>query len=387
MNTIHHLPLRPDEMLQLQTIMARADLIVPGNYVMRGPHRIIDYLSAAEFRSVEFRALFDRNLISPLVALAGKKNLAAEPAQMEICRLACASMAFCILANITVEPSMALYEYASGSGHEAAESDLRLFRIIDNADPRALLDIALGVTARLPEDHLDDLERDPEILASPVREKNFAKELTLWRPNYLHVLKAVSLLRSSRTPLDAVLDLLRWQSEESYFNAAAATYLMAAMSHHPPKGKMLKSARSEKSVEIIKGVRNATWDICFIQQFKKFITDPEEPNWSLWSHDIALRAIARDAFLREDESAEDKIKISLQRGWGKSASTIFKAYVRYSQAAQVDPAARDRHTSMAFARLDSDIAALEGQLTDQLTFPRTSPTGLAGHAASRDDEA
>ena len=110
---------------------------------------------------------------------------------------------------------------------------------------------------------------DRRYARKPISESNFNRPLSKWKLHYLHVLKAAELRRSSNTPLQAAHEMLRWQFEEAFSNSAASLYCLNAISHHPPKGRMLKDFRSEDPQKLCRGIRNATWDIFLLSEFKK----------------------------------------------------------------------------------------------------------------------
>lgn len=354
-------PITPEDYTALRNLLNEASPLVTGNYEDGDSFDLSEYLSAGRIGGVEFKALFDRNLLSPLAELASGKRLVGSIESTKSTRIACACAAFCILADILIEPSMALYEYGSTQGNSAALEDYSNFRIADNADPAFFIDVALGRADQIPQDHLFDIRSDPAVLR-PSIESNFEKRLTLWRPNYLYVLKIAALRRGGLPPLDAALEFQRWQAEESFYNAAASLYCIASASHQPPKGQMLKGINSPSAENLRRGLRNATWDICLIQQFGKYSSTPNEASWSLWSLDVAVRAIAKALLAREEQSEYDALADFYKCCWGRDGPTLHASYLNYSMRAKIGSDARRQATSVAFARINDDICKLEAQL-------------------------
>jgi hypothetical protein len=358
------LPLEPEELAFLQTSLRDAGVLVPGNYAGENPYQLVDYLVAGIAEDGAFRALFDRNLISPLVSLASGAMVPASEQAEHNARLASACACFCILANILIEPNIALYEFASTAGNVAAQSDARLFRVADNSDAMAYLDIALGRTDSLSQDLLSRVRGLPEVAEDKVQELNFERLLRMWKPNYLYALKAVVLRRSGLSPLEAAMELTRWQADEAFFNAAGAMYCLAAISHKPPKGGMLKSLMSENLSAVKAGVRNATWDMCLLQQFGTLVRKPSGTRWSLWSTDVAVREVAKSLFARDNEVNRDKLRVFYERHWGNvDGRRLQSAYEAASARALVDPDARDAKIAMVFNKIDEHIIELEAQLS------------------------
>ncbi|MEP6707254.1 MAG: hypothetical protein ABJC05_07030 [Pyrinomonadaceae bacterium] len=89
--------------------------------------------------------LADRNVVTRWLSLVtGAKALPEH-------RIPAAIMALAQSSNMLVEPNLALYESASTAGTDAANDELRLFRIADDIDtPHHWANIALERTEKLP---------------------------------------------------------------------------------------------------------------------------------------------------------------------------------------------------------------------------------------------
>jgi hypothetical protein len=357
------LPLQSIEMEALESMIRDARVLVPGNYRGDDPCVLVGYLKASAVSDYGFHALFDRNLISPLVSLASGRSVPSDELAAANSRLAAACATFCILAGILIEPNIALYEYASSRGNLSAHSDYRHFRIADNADPMAFLNIALAKADRLPQELLDYLHSEQDVAGRASPEANFERSLRLWKPNYLYVLKTMVLRRSGLSPLETAMELLRWQAEEAFYNAPASIYCLAGISHTPPKGQMLKGIQSTHARKISSGARNATWDICLLQQFGRAVRSSDSPKWSLWSTDVALREIARCLFVSEEYREEVGLRTFYSRFWGATdGEQLLNTYYQLNVAARVGTSEREVVVKAAFASMDATICALEDQL-------------------------
>lgn len=357
------LPTQPDELEFLQAALSAASVLVPGNYSGDNPYVLIDYLTAATVNDLEFRGLFDRNLISPLVALASGATVPESIQAQSNARLAAACACFCILARILIEPNISLYEYAASSGNTAAQSDALQLRVADNSDAMAYLDIAMGRADRLPGDQLEHVRALPAIAHREMPEKNFERSLTMWKPNYLFALKTVALRRAGLSSLAAAMELIRWQEEDAFFTAPGGMYCIAAIAHAPPRGGMLKSIFSKNITSLRSGLRNAAWDMSLLQQFGRFARQPKGALWSLWSTDVALREIAKALFVRDNESEQEKLINFYERYWGKKdGQRILAAYNEASAALRGDSKARRFRTSEMLGKIDLQIKELELQL-------------------------
>ena len=358
------LPTQPDELDFLETTLREASVLVPGNYDgNNNPYVLTNYLAAAAVDDCEFRALFDRNIISPLVALARGESVPDSSQAQATARLAAACACFCIMAGILIEPNISLYEFAATSGNSAAQSDAYIFRVADNLDAMAFLDIAMGRASQLPRDMLERVKSLPEVAGHIVSEKDFERQLSMWRPNYLYALKTVALRRAGLGPLDSALALTRWQTEEAFFSAPAGMYCIAAISHTPPKGGMLKGILSENIESLRSGLRNATWDMCLLRQFGRLASKPGGPRWSLWSTDVALRQIARSLFVRGDSSEQAQLCEFYKRHWGTSdGRRLAAAYEDAYTEAHRNIETRRRMTGEFMNNIDEHIYKLEHEL-------------------------
>ena len=356
------IPIQDKDYAALRELLNSADPLITGNYVDDGSFDLTEYLAAVKLGGVEFRALFDRNILSPLAALAAGRPLTGSKESIKTGRIACAAVAFCIMANILIEPSMALYEYASNQGNSAAQIDFASFRVADNVDPAIYIDIAMGRSDKIPENHLAQVRADLNASVLIAAKTNFEKPLRMWRPNYLYILKIAVLRRRGLSSMQAALEFQRWQSEDSFYNAAASLYCIGSVSHQPPKGQMLKGIGSADLATLKKGMCNATWDICLLQQFGKQVTTPGSPSWSLWTLDKAVRGVARALFVRCGQSEQEALGAFYSECWGRDGPALHQSYIKHLKKAA--PSSADRRTllDVAFQRIDIDIKALEGEL-------------------------
>ena len=356
------LPLRLAESTFVEDLLRRSEVLVAG-YEGNDSYVVVDYLVASTRNGLQFRALFDRNLISPLVALARGESVPTSNQAASATKLAAACACFCILAEINIEPNIGIYEYASTTGNDAAQADARLFRLADNSDARAFLDIAMGRANCLPPDQLQHLRENTSLLQEEPREKNFERTLRMWRANYLFVLKTMALRRSGLKPFDAALALVAWQAGEAFFNAPASTYCLAAIAHSPPKGGMLKGIFSSNPETLRAGARNAAWDICLLQQFGRFSRSQEGTCWGLWSTDRALRQTARHLFVRGSDRGDAALVAFHERHWGvRDGRRLLATYQGRAASVDVGSDLRVAKVVDAIDQIDHWIADLEREL-------------------------
>ena len=350
-----HLPLNsPADLAALEGLVRGEDLLIHGGSLVGDGYSVASYLKSVEFESGSYKALFDRNLLSPLVGLMSGRQVPKDPGTAKVWMSSCACLAFCILSGIQVEPSMALYEYGSGKTHLDALGDFNLFRMADNADPRILVDIALGRSVAVPELHLDELRNTPGLMDKIPGERNFAKTLNIFNLQYMLVLKAAELLAESSKRLGVAMRLIDWQAEEGYFNGVATLFLWAALSHSPPKRRMLKG-------KTVSDLKNAAWDMALICQWGKDMRDDANSQWLLCSNDVALRHVANSVFVPRGASEDDAMLNFLVPLWGdRDGRALYKKYA--AVASNFDSPERRERVAELYGKLSQEVMNLETRL-------------------------
>lgn len=360
---VAQLPVGRADLEAVRQMVAENDLLVPGNFRMDDPTDVLAYLQAAFLHKTEFRILFDRNLVTRLVGLVRGDPLPSDPASARIVRLSAAAIALCIMAEIEVEPGMALYEGAATHGHERAAAEHLLFRLADNVHPACYVDIALGRSSTLPIDHLEELRQDIAASGPGARESNFARMLTVWKINYLFLLKAVELRRDSRSAFEAARRLIEWEANDSFYNASASIFCLGALGPQPPAAAMIKNALSANPQQLSAGLRNATWDATLVSQWGKWLREPDSPSWLLSTGDKGLRAIAKTVFVEAGDDATLELRTFLETCWGRrQGQQLFKAYELTSAGAGVGTKARRDVVSARLSQIDAAVRELEGKL-------------------------
>jgi hypothetical protein len=350
------LPIVPDDLRRIEDVVWNGAIFVPGNFSCNSDFGVLDHHLAHATHGSSFHALYDRNLVSPLVSL-----VRGDPISSSSGRVAAAAAAFCILANILIEPSIALYEYASKVGADASKAELAIFRIADNIAPQFYVDIALGRANRLPQHEID--------AKSKLRPKapnddgaDFSMRLRFWKLHYFQVLRIATLIRQCESPLRVANEFIKWQLDEAFFDSVASMYCLAAISHRPPKGGMIDAIRSKNTEKFLSGLRRATWDIYVINHFGRLSARADQ-QWALWSLDKALVEVARWTFIESTRDPEEQLSRYFRRLWGdQDGRHIACAYAEAKGAVAQRGARRQHELSAVFSAIDLSIANLEGEL-------------------------
>jgi hypothetical protein len=356
------LPVDPMDLAAIEQIVRENELLIPGNFRMDDAAHVMAFHEAAFIHKHSFRVLFDRNLVTRLAGLVRGDVMPTDPASARIVRFTAACMAFCILAEIDVEPNMAIYEGAQTHGHAFAEAETLLFQVANNLHPKFYIDIALGRANQLPPGHIEEVRSDPDMVSKKPGENDFTRPLTLWRASHLHVLKAVALKRSEKSNLGAAINFIEWQEKEAFFNASASLFCLAAMGHTPPATKMIKDIGSQDLEKLQKGIHNATWDIAILIQWGKWLRDKQAVSWLFSTNDKALKHIIKYLFLDDDSDTDAQFIKFLRLSWGKKDAVRLKETYDKSRQSVGNDATRQERLATAFAAVGDQILELECQL-------------------------
>lgn len=311
-----------EDVFLIQNILRDTSALIPGDIWGHDPYNIFAYLYEQKEDGIGGKALFDRNVVSRVVALARGRVLPQNSESAKSYRLSAACLAFCILAEIEVEPGMASYELASVKGHAEAAEELVDFVFADNVHPQFFADIALGRIDRIPRIHLNEIRADRNIAAIKLPAASLEKTILPWYHSYLHVLKAVSLLRGNLNPIQSAEAWLRWQADEAFLNASASLYCLAALSRSDLSSGMIKSGNSKHPSRLRHGVRNATWDIAYVSQWARSVIDEPCLKWLFASCDGALKTIAQAILINEEDEFEAKMLEFLVPYWGRGSAGV-----------------------------------------------------------------
>ena len=253
----------------------------------------------------KFKCLLDRNVVSYLISLVNGLDLSSIN-EAGCYRDVAGLQAFLSAANIESEACMAYHEYIDINGIDKADNELASFRTADNLNANIYLDIALGKLNVISSSDLSVFEKG-ELLGAQLPER-----LALFEKNIVIVKKALTLKEQGLTNYQTMLTLVDWLYSDYFFSAPAFHFLSLYFSSEKVSG-MIKS-------NSLKEVRNATWDIAFLQQLVKVSQQNEGERWLFSTFDKAIKKTADLLFMRYDEYEDDyfnRIEQSYATMWGK----------------------------------------------------------------------
>ncbi len=294
----------------LVAILARlehADAFLPSFAIAREKlYSLETYVIERTLHDAEFVALFDRNVLSCVLELAGGCEASDQH------RDAAAIMAFAQSFDILIEPSLALYEYALPHDSDASMAQLAAFRGADNRHPKEWVAVALARANRLVPD-----ASPPPLLDGPV---DFGVPLVRWRRNYIHCLKIASLELAGGSAVKRMHQYLDWAFYDFQIGGAAIGLACIVLAPNAPRRGLLKGIRSSDRSAAISSVRRAAWDLTVVGQYGEAIQQQVDRNRLilLCSFDAGLKRTARAI-----SGDPDEVSAFWQKLWGDKVGAAF----------------------------------------------------------------
>ena len=269
---------------------------------------------------LKFRAMGDLNFTEKIASLAdGEFN---PTTKLEPYRWAAAVMAFLQIAEIDIHFDSSMLEFASFHGREEAREKFKAFHLINNIDPKVLIDFALGRTESIPADAFQGIQGITQIPDA----RRFSRKGNYFHLNYTFMLKIALLAKDSTDPYHKMIKLIDWMNDEFMFDAPTLQFANIYFSPSRPK-RMLKDISK-------RGISNAAWDLTLIQEWGKVAVEEcgTQRPLLLITRDKAVKNIAG----RLVASTYEEFQSHMTSPWGKKSShgrRIFSHYeMRWNQA-------------------------------------------------------
>ena len=318
----------PDDFARLMECLRNKHVFVPGFDASKSDvYSPVTYLDLQTHYKTKTIIVADRNLVSYWISLV-KGNATKHDG-----RCAAAVMAFAMYADILIEPSMALYEYAFVKGNDAANDDLHWFRVADNADVELWLDMALGRTDRI------EIQC---VTSEPIRKQtrvDFEMPLRRWRRNYILCLKLAELELLNGDSERRFREFLRWMYDDYLIGWPATLLASYYLAPNSSRKGLLKNIRSEDRNKAVEGVRNATWDITLLTEWAYACTESSKRNEIrvLATLDKRLRILAEMVLASTESETSDVLKGMLGCLWGGEAGNRILSQLLEYNASRDNP--------------------------------------------------
>jgi hypothetical protein len=320
---IHRLPLDLHDVEAIVSLLLSQDVFTP-SFITSGMD-IYNPLTYAQQRSnsgTETILLADRNVVTRWLALLD--GAVAGPEH----RVVAAIMAFSQCAGILIEPNIALYEAAARAGSDAANEELRRFRVADNLNPTYWADVALERSAKLspPTHHPNLLSIEPVDFEMPLRR---------WRRNYVIALKVAELELCGGRTESSMRDLLHWVYKDFLIGGPAVILAAYYLAPNSDRKGLLKSLRSPDRERAVLGVRNAAWDITLLSDWITKIQEQEGRNQLTLLCSLDRKVVELARLLTEESPDEptsaSTLPIIFESLWGPAAgrrlSALLESYL------------------------------------------------------------
>lgn len=315
------------------------------------------YVKETAVENNKFFALLDLNIFLRIIAVDKNNGTKSHSPQQKI---ACALLAFLQLAKVTIEPNHAIYEYMDSCDYNEAIDKLSLFRAVDNLDPRILMELALGRRNGIPA-HM--LQRQA---VEPIEQKK-GEDFRRWKIHRGFVLKIAIIDLQGGKLVKKLERFLNWVYEEYISMNSAIIFGLVLFSEKRFKG-MLKHIGSGDKDKVLRGVRNATWDMTVAYSWsKKALAEKEDGIfWLLCTEDKALRTLAGSLVVTGDELEQKKKAVFCEYLGEEKGGQIYDKLVDMNKRRDDDSSRRAYnldHPSSLYPVVDE----LEKELLSKLT--------------------
>lgn len=343
--TLIQLPIAQRDAQHLQELVRAWDPFLTASIAAEDPYSILAHVRAGEDPEFRLHALFDRNLISCVGRLAAGRSVPAQSSSAETYRVAAGCMAYFILGQALVDPSLATHEFADRHGSDEANLELQRFRVADHVHPTSYVDIALGRASRVAPEHLEEARSAVAAITPPEAAHDFSLKLRDLTIHQVALTKIAILAREKGSGRQKVERYLQWCYDDALLNAAAHVFALIYFGNRN-RGGMLKGVGSSSLDSIKRGVRNAAWDLVYLSHWaRQAKVDDPSVGWLFCSRDIALMEIARFLAAPGDvESPHEALLALHERNWAREdAHALLGFYMDLLSRIDGNPEAREAH--------------------------------------------
>ncbi len=314
---------------------------------------------------LNLNVLIDNNIFTRVVDLAKGNKIPTEEKKAEVYRFCCAVMCFFILGRFNIEPNIALYEKASKNSHSQAIEDLYYFRVADHIHPMGYARLALGLTNEFSNKEIQSAKKIIDGNFRDTEESSYGKLLDDWKLKYLHLLKVTALSKDTLEDTENARIFLEWITHDC--STSPGSIIFALLFFSPKRSSlptMIKKINNGNPDTLIKGIKNAAWDLTYITKYRKLSKNQlEQTIWFFCSNDKLLKIIARTLHLKEGEKIETAMHSLINYYWGnKKGNKVYKYYNAMEMAISLDEQARIIHNRKIGFQIDQMISELESEI-------------------------
>jgi len=268
---------------KIMDLLIKHDWLVHALYLDRGDN-IYDPGVFHEFKKLhntQYILYIDSNIYQYIFNAYKKQN------KQQLHRVGIALVVFCMLSNITIDPTFAVYEkinYRKRLPDEILD-DLTIFRRIYNASVHQLADFALGLTDTIDLPEIAPIDRG-------IVEQNLTKyeRLEHWETFKVLLLKIIELYFFNNAKVEEKPTLfLDWCREYFIYSTVSIAFFHELLSATSVT-KLMKFKPEMSEPDKSKAVINMVWDLFFAETFfEKWKIKPNNIEYIFASNDEYVR--------------------------------------------------------------------------------------------------
>lgn len=257
------------------------------------------YVYNSDLNGIQYKMVLDRNIFRFIVSSTDKKI----PNEKQIASISL--ICFCQAADIIFEPNLAVYErlLPQRKNIDDAVNELLQFYKIDNASSDSLMYFSLSESNKI--ELYPESRWDAENLQNQLTQYQWLAE---WKSLYLILLKIVyfnSLKIDSKSKLSQFIKWLVKDFRLSLVSIVFATFLFSSIRIK----NMVKFKSRSKKENKLKQLYNMTWDLFFMNNFFRLLTNKEDKNeFLVATDDKVIKQVLRAAIDVQNEGSLGKLK-------------------------------------------------------------------------------
>jgi hypothetical protein len=319
---VNSFPIDYDDLSKLCTFLKKKEIICTiYSSTEFDQYNLDHYVEQIRLHRNTFFAIFDTNIVIDLLRLCKGESISYDDNLSDTKITSCALLILLQCFDIKIEPLFGIHETAQNDDYINGRNNLNLFRAIDNLSPIILNNFLQGKIKSIKDDL--DIKNDEYV------ERLNPYDWYIWFLTYTCVLKIVIIEKTLKDNYLKLKEFINWMWTEFIFCAAPTVFAIIYFSNYK-LSKMLKNISSNDYNEIIKIVKNVTWDLSAVEYW---IIEAEEnhPKGNVYffcTQDKMLKEISKHILISRTNGAEieNYNLILLLSYWGDTKGEILYKY-------------------------------------------------------------
>ena len=175
-------------------------------------------------------------------------------------------LAYSMFLDSKLDTTICMYEIGNKHNHKASD-DLYKFRVVDHLSLDTVLNLLNEKIKIVSKTHWEQAINRTRELNESEKNEDYNKSLDRFKQNYPYILKTTILLRMKGiSPYDKIDLFFRWIKEKFITKTDAITFSLFIL--FKDGGQIIKNHSTIIYSDIIKSIKNATWDVTMISYLK-----------------------------------------------------------------------------------------------------------------------